>query len=71
MDITWLQIASGTMDTEATMIALGRLMKARSLESNGDADFNGCVDHILELTTGIAFKNIPIRKILWLNAEDS
>lgn len=59
MDIEWKQIIAGTMDTEATMISLGRKLKVKCAENGGDADFNGCVDHILELTTGLAFENTP------------
>ena len=56
-DFKWDQITAGTMDTEATMIALGRLLKEKCIEFHGDAEFNGCVDHLLELTTKLAFRS--------------
>jgi hypothetical protein len=46
-------------DTEATMVAAGRLFIANSKESGGNTSWHGCIDHLLELVTGIAFKDIP------------
>ena len=42
-------------DTEPTMIKAGRLFKENS---NNGCSWHGCVDHILELTTKLAFTDI-------------
>jgi hypothetical protein len=42
-------------DTEATMVAPGRLFVERSCNASGDTAWHGCIDHQLELVTGIAF----------------
>jgi len=57
--LTLADIVAGTSDTEAVMNTLMRLMKEKSMELGGHAEFNGCVDHLLELTTSIAFDNTP------------
>ncbi len=46
-------------DTEATMVAAGRKFIERSEEQNGRTKWHGCVDHLLELITGIAFTDAP------------
>jgi hypothetical protein len=43
-------------DTEATMISAGRIFVSNSIEQGGATNWHGCVDHLLELVTGIAFK---------------
>jgi hypothetical protein len=42
-------------DTEATMISAGRLIVSQSLDSGGEAYWHGCIDHLLELVTKVAF----------------
>jgi hypothetical protein len=42
-------------DTEATMVAAGRLFVEHSRNANGETAWHGCIDHQLELVTGIAF----------------
>ena len=42
-------------DTEATMVAAGRLFVQSSRNAGGDTAWHGCIDHQLELVTGIAF----------------
>jgi len=42
-------------DTEATMVAAGRLFVEHSRNAHGDTAWHGCIDHQLELVTGIAF----------------
>jgi hypothetical protein len=44
-------------DTEATMVVAGRLFVEHSCNANGGTAWHGCVDHQLELVTGIAFTN--------------
>ena len=46
-------------DTEATMIAAGRMFAECSAINGGKTSWHGCIDHLLELVTGIAFKDIP------------
>ena len=58
-EFDWKNIFGGTMDTEATMNKVMRICKQRAAAVGNDAEFSGCVDHQLELTTGIAFSDIP------------
>ncbi len=46
-------------DTEATMVAAGRLFKSNSIAEGGATSWHGCIDHILELITKLAFKDTP------------
>lgn len=46
-------------DTEATMVAAGRLFVQHSALANGKTAWHGCIDHQLELVTGIAFTDAP------------
>jgi hypothetical protein len=46
-------------DTEATMIAAGRILVRNSHAAGGSTKWHGCIDHLLELVTGIAFKDLP------------
>ncbi len=43
-------------DIEATMISAGHIFINNSIEQGGVASWHGCVDHLLELVTGIAFQ---------------
>lgn len=66
-DLTYKRLVASVTDTDATMIAAGRELKNRARTAlAGDqialdslVEWIGCVDHILELTTAIAFKDIP------------
>jgi hypothetical protein len=46
-------------DTEATMISASRLIVENSHLTGGVIKWHGCVDHLLELVSGIAFKDLP------------
>jgi hypothetical protein len=46
-------------DTEATMNAAGRMMVKNAEQRGGVAKWHGCIDRLLELVTGIAFKDLP------------
>ncbi len=46
-------------DTKATMVAAGRLFIYYSAHANGRTIWHGCIDHLLELVTGIAFTDAP------------
>ena len=68
-DLKYNRLIASVTDTDATMISAGRLLQdrarnvARASEDQTALDtivqWHGCIDHILELTTGIAFKDIP------------
>jgi hypothetical protein len=47
------------IDAEATMIAAGRLFIDHYCTQNSRTRWHGCVDHLLELVTGIAFADTP------------
>ena len=57
--ITYPQLTCVVTDTESTMIAARRLFKEKSSQHGGNTSWNGCIDHLLELVTKIAFKDIP------------
>lgn len=57
--ITYQQLTCVVTDTEATMIAAGRLFKEKSVEAGGATAWHGCINHMLELVTKLAFKDIP------------
>ncbi len=44
-------------DTEATMCKARCLFVAASCANGGATQWNGCIDHILELITGIVMKD--------------
>ncbi len=44
-------------DTEATMNSAGQIFVSNSSEQGGATNWHGYVDHLLELVTGIAFKD--------------
>jgi hypothetical protein len=46
-------------DTEETMVAAGRLFVQHSEQAQGKMAWHGCIDHLLELVTGIAFTDAP------------
>lgn len=58
-DLHYKNLVAAVTDTEATMIATGRLIVANSNVVGGTTKWHGCVDHLLELVTGIAFKDLP------------
>ena len=59
-DIELKDIVNITTDTEPAMIATGRLIIEESSVNHGNTTWGGCIDHILELTTGIAFDDTPL-----------
>ena len=46
-------------DTEATMVAAGRLFVEHAENQNSKTKWHGCIDHLLELVTGLAFSDSP------------
>lgn len=57
--ISYQQLTCVVTDTESTMIAAGRLFKEKSIQAGGTTAWHGCIDHVLELVTKLAFKNLP------------
>jgi len=57
--LPYSKMSAVVTDTEATMVATGRLFVDCSRQQNGDTKWHGCVDHQLELVTGIAFTDAP------------
>jgi hypothetical protein len=58
-DLNFKNMVAVVTDTEATMISAGQLIVANSARVGGRTRWHGCVDHSLELITGIAFKDLP------------
>jgi len=56
-DLHYTSLVCLVTDTEATMIKAGRIFIANSTENGGRLAWHGCVDHILELVTGVAMKD--------------
>jgi hypothetical protein len=52
-------MVAAVIDTEATMIAAGRILLRNSHAAGGSTKWHGCINHLLELVTGIAFKDLP------------
>jgi len=50
-------------DTEATMIAAGRIFVQRSLKEVGTTKWLGCIDHLLQLLTRKAFFDLPMSEV--------
>jgi hypothetical protein len=58
-DLTYSEMVAVATDTEASMISAGRKLVEISTRVAGRTKWHGCVDHLLELVTGIAFKDFP------------
>ena len=56
-NLSYPQLTCIVTDTEATMIAAGRLFKENSIAGGGRTSWHGCIDHKLELVTKLAFKD--------------
>jgi len=59
-DLSYNTAVAIVTDTEATMIAAGRLFIERSLQAGGKTKWLGCIDHLLQLVTKKAFSDIPM-----------
>jgi len=53
--LEYKQCVAVVTDTEATMVKAGRLFVEHSAAAGGATLWNGCIDHLLELVTGLAF----------------
>jgi hypothetical protein len=61
-DLSYCEAVAVVTDTEATMIAAGRLFVERSLQEGGKTKWLGCIDHLLQLVTKKPFQIYPCRK---------
>ena len=57
--LQYSRMSAVVTDTEATMVAAGRIFVQHSEQANGKTAWHGCIDHQLELVTGIAFTDAP------------
>lgn len=55
--LTYKNFVASVTDTESTMVSYGNFVQERSMAHGGHTEWLGCVDHLLELTTGIAFND--------------
>ncbi len=56
-ELQYKYMVAAVTDTEAMMISAGRIFVSNSSEQGGATNCHGCVDHLLELVTGITFKD--------------
>jgi hypothetical protein len=57
--LSYTNMTAAVTDTEATVVAAGRLFVDHSACANGRIVWHGCIDHLQELVTGIAFTDAP------------
>jgi hypothetical protein len=57
--LTYKAMVAVVSGTEAPMISAGKTFVENSSKNGGASKWHGCVDHLLELVTGIAFKDLP------------
>jgi hypothetical protein len=58
-NLSYTNMTAVVTDTEATMVSAGRLFVQNSIRNQGRTKWHGCVDHLLELVTGLAFSDSP------------
>ena len=58
-DLSYQDCVAAVTDTESTMVAAGHLIKQHSAQNGGKTEWMGCIAHLLELLTGIAFDDMP------------
>ncbi len=58
-NLSYNNMTAVVTDTEALMVAAGRIFVDHSAQANDRTIWHGCFDHLLELTTGIAFTDAP------------
>jgi hypothetical protein len=58
-DLLYSNAIAVVTDTESTMIAAGRLFISNSEAQGGRTKWLGCIDHLVQLCTKIAFKDLP------------
>ena len=57
-DLDYSKAVAVITDTESTMIAAGRLFVSNSQAQGGRTKWLGCIDHLVQLCTKLAFKGI-------------
>jgi hypothetical protein len=58
-NLFYKNVTAVVTDTEATMVSADRLFVQHSIQNQGRTKWHGCVAHLLELVTGIAFVDSP------------
>jgi zinc finger BED domain-containing protein 1 (E3 SUMO-protein ligase ZBED1) len=58
-NLSYKNLVANVTDTEATMVAAGRILVQNSKRNGGESAWSPCVDHLLECTTAIAFHDSP------------
>ncbi len=58
-NLSYTNMTAVVTDTKATMVLAGRLFVQHSICNQGRTKWHGCVDHLLELVTGLAFSDSP------------
>ena len=58
-DLQYGKMVAVVTDTEATMISAGQMFVENRRVRGSVTKWHGCVDYLLELVTGIAFKDLP------------
>ncbi len=58
-DLTYKVMVAVVTDTEVTMICASRKFVENSARNESASKWHGCMGHLLELVTGIAFKDLP------------
>jgi hypothetical protein len=56
-ELQYKYMVAAVTDTEATMISAGPIFVSNSSKQGSATNWHGCVDHLLELVTGITFKD--------------
>jgi hypothetical protein len=57
-DLHYRNMTAVVTDTEESIIAAGRMMVRNAEQRGGVIKWHGCIDHLLELVIGIAFKDL-------------
>jgi hypothetical protein len=56
-DINYSNITCIVTDTEATMVKAARIFSSKAQQAATEVTWHGCIDHLLNLITKIAFKD--------------
>jgi hypothetical protein len=57
--VLYTQLTCVVTDTESTTVAAGHIYKEKSYKAGSTTAWHGCIDHMLELITKLAFKDLP------------
>ena len=56
-DIDYASITCIVTDTEATMVKAARIFASKAQQAASEVSWHGCIDHLLNLITKVAFKD--------------